>query len=105
VRGWAACRMRRRWWSERSGLRRAWKVHTPKDSPAKGLVLYWFRRLRTSGRIRVCASRAAFRLRRSGVTMEVGTNQTPERREKFSASQSAGSGAGDVGGTTAVSGE
>jgi len=19
-----------------------WKVHTPKDSPAKGLVLYWF---------------------------------------------------------------
>jgi len=55
-----------------------WKVHTPKDSPAKGLVLYWFpasenewknSSLRESRTLSVYASQC--------VTMEVGTNQTP----------------------------
>jgi tetratricopeptide (TPR) repeat protein len=56
-----------------------WKVHSPKDSPAKGLVLYWFpasenelknSSLRESRTLSLYASQC--------VTMEVGTNQTPD---------------------------
>src|SRR5712692_7051684 len=55
-----------------------WKVHTPKDSPEKGLMLYWFpasenewknSSLRESRTLSVYASQC--------VTMEVVTNQTP----------------------------
>jgi tetratricopeptide (TPR) repeat protein len=55
-----------------------WKVHTPKDPPAKGLVLYWFpasenewknSSLRESRTLSLYASQC--------VTMEVGTKQTP----------------------------
>ena len=55
-----------------------WKVHTPKDPPAKGLVLYWFpasenewknSSLRESRTLSVYASQC--------VNMEVGTRQTP----------------------------
>ncbi len=55
-----------------------WKVHTPKDAPAKGLVLYWFpasenewknSSLHQSRTLSLYASQC--------VNMEVGTNQTP----------------------------
>jgi tetratricopeptide (TPR) repeat protein len=55
-----------------------WKAHTPKDPPAKGLVLYWFpasenewknSSLRESRTLSLYASQC--------VNMEVGTNQTP----------------------------
>jgi tetratricopeptide (TPR) repeat protein len=55
-----------------------WKVHSPKDPPAKGLVLYWFpasenewknSSLRASRTLSLYASQC--------VTMEVGTKQTP----------------------------
>src|SRR5882672_3095541 len=55
-----------------------WKAHTPKDPPAKGLVLYWFpasenewknSSLHESRTLSVYAGQC--------VTMEVGTNQTP----------------------------
>ena len=55
-----------------------WKVHTPKDPPAKGLVLYWFpasegewknSSLRESRTLSLYASQC--------VNMEVGTRQTP----------------------------
>lgn len=55
-----------------------WKVHSPKDPPAKGLVLYWFpasenewknSSLRQSRTLSLYASQC--------VTMEVGTKQTP----------------------------
>ena len=54
-----------------------WKVHTPKDAPAKGLVLYWFpasenewknSSLHQSRTLSLYASQC--------VNMEVGTNQT-----------------------------
>lgn len=56
-----------------------WKVHSPKDPPAKGLVLYWFpasetevknSSLRQSRTLSLYASQC--------VTMEIGTNQTPD---------------------------
>src|SRR6267142_4867525 len=55
-----------------------WKAHTPKDPPAKGLVLYWFpasenewknSSLRESRTLSMYATQC--------VTMEVGTRQTP----------------------------
>jgi len=53
-----------------------WKVHTPKDSPAKGLVLYWFPASGTSGRIESARVAHASVYASQCVTMEVGTNQT-----------------------------
>ena len=55
-----------------------WKVHSQKDPPAKGLVLYWFpaseNELKNSS---LRQSRTLSLYAGQCVTMEVGTNQTP----------------------------